>query len=229
MIVQIDAKNIDKNTIKDFVTQLVAQKLVIKKNTSQGNESYHKTSTEEDLPQPPRHSIRTLTKQNFNETSEEESVTQTNFTHNNICVNNEVFEAFYENYLEYKGYVNDILNTLIPKDDILHWIEKENTTEHSKKVKLLQNQIKDLKKENEVLKEILTSRFDFNENNVANNNVDDTWKKGKTSRSNTVNNKVNSRRFNSIGVSNKYQPIFIHEHEVNEPRIHNRMNNDVDK
>ena len=93
---------------------------MIKKNTSQGSESYHKTSTEEDLPQPPRHSIRTPTKQNFNETSEEESVTQTNFTHNNICVNNEVFEAFYENYLEYKGYVNDILNTLIPKDDILH-------------------------------------------------------------------------------------------------------------
>ena len=156
-------------------------------------------------------------------------MTQTNIIHNNICVNNDVFEAFYKDYLEYKGYVNDILNTLIPKDDILHWIEKENTTEHSKKVKLLQNQIKDLKKENEVLKEILTSRFDFNENNVANNNVDNAWKTGRTSRSNTVNNKVNSRRFNSIGVSNKYQPIFIHEHEVTEPRINNRINNDVDK
>ena len=156
-------------------------------------------------------------------------MTQTNFIHNNICVNNDVFETFYKDYLEYKGYVNDILNTLILKDDILHWIEKENTTEHSKKVKLLQNQIKDLKKENEVLKEILTSRFDFNENNVANNNVDNTWKTGRTSRSNTVNNKVNSRRFNSIGVSNKYQPIFIHEHEVTEPRINNRINNDVDK
>ena len=40
---------------------------------------------------------------------------------------------YYEDYLEYKGYVNDILNTLIPKDDILYGIEKENTTEHSKK------------------------------------------------------------------------------------------------
>ena len=53
-IVQVDATNIDKNTIKDFVTQVVAQKLLIKKNTSQGNESYHIiTPTEEDLPQPP--------------------------------------------------------------------------------------------------------------------------------------------------------------------------------
>ena len=33
-IVQADATNIDKNTIKDFITQLVAQKLVRKKNTS---------------------------------------------------------------------------------------------------------------------------------------------------------------------------------------------------
>ena len=31
-----------------------------------------------------------------------------------------MFLMYYEHYLEYKGYVNDILNTLIPKDDILH-------------------------------------------------------------------------------------------------------------
>ena len=180
-IAQADATNIDKNTIKDFVTQLVAQKLLIKKNTSQGNESYHKTPTEEDLPQPPRHSIRTPTKENFNKTSEVESGTQTNFIHNNIYVKNDVFEAFYEYYLEYKGYVNDILNTLIPKYDILHRIEKKNTTEHSKKIKLLQNQREDLKKQNDIFKEILTSKFDLNENNVSSNDIDNTWKTVKTS------------------------------------------------
>ena len=36
-IVQVGAKNIDKNTIKDCATQLVAQNLLIKKNTSQSN------------------------------------------------------------------------------------------------------------------------------------------------------------------------------------------------
>ena len=131
--------------------------------------------------------------------------------------------------MEYKGYVNDILNTLIPKDDILHWIEKENVMEHSKKIRSLQNQIEDLKKENEVLKGILTSKFDFNENNVSNNNIDDTWKTVKTSRNNTVNNKGNNTRFNSIDVSNKYQPIFIYENKVTKPCINNRMNNDVHK
>ena len=93
----------------------------------------------------------------------------------------------------------------------------------------MQNQIEDLKKENEVLKDILTSKFDFNENNVSNNNIDNTWKTVKTSRNNTVNNKVNNRRFNSIDVSNKYQPICNHKNEVTEPRVNNRMNNDVDK
>ena len=44
-----------------------------------------------------------------------------------------------------------------------------------KKIKTLQNQIEDLKKENEVLKDILTSKFNFNENNVSNNNIDNTW------------------------------------------------------
>ena len=173
-VVQADAKNINETTIKDFVTQLVAQKVLIKKNTSQGNESYHKTPPEEDLPQPPRYSVRTPTKENFNKTSEVESGTQINFIHNNIYVKNDVFEAFYGDYLEYKWYVNDILNTLIPKDDILYRIEKENTKEPSEKIKSLQNQIEDLKKGNEVLKEILTSKFDFNENNVSNNNIDNT-------------------------------------------------------
>ena len=74
---------------------------MIKKTISKGNELYHETSAEEDLPQPPRHSIRTPTKENyFNITSEVEYKTQTNFIHNNIYVKNHVFEAFYDDYLE---------------------------------------------------------------------------------------------------------------------------------
>ena len=68
---------------------------------------------------------------------------------------------------------------------MIYYIElKKNITEHSKKIKSLQNQIEDL-----VLKEVLTSRFDFNENNISNGNIDDTWKTVKTSRNNTVNKK----------------------------------------
>ena len=78
-IVQVDATNIDKNTIDDFVR-------FCKKNTSEGNESYDKTPTEEDLPQLPQHSIRAPTKENFNKTSKVKPETQTNLIHNNIYV-----------------------------------------------------------------------------------------------------------------------------------------------
>ena len=81
----------------------------------------------------------------------------------------------------------------------------------------------------EILTQILILKFDFNENNVSNNNIDNTWKTVKTSRNNTVNNKVNNRRFSSIDVSNKYHPISFNKNEVTEPRINNRMNKDVGK
>ena len=64
---------------------------------------------------------------------------------------------------------------------------------------------------------------------IANNDIDDTWKTVKTNRSNNVNKKVNNRIFNSVDVSSKYQPIFIHENEVTEPHINNRMNTDGDE
>ena len=113
--------------------------------------------------------IRTPTKENFNKTLEVESGTQTDFIYNNIYVKNDIFDAFCEDYLECKSYVNGIVNTLIPRDDILHRIGKENTTKHSKKMKSLENQVEDLKKENQALKETLTSKLDINnETNITN-------------------------------------------------------------
>ena len=75
--------------------------------------------------------------------------------------------------MDYKRYVNDILNTLIPKDDISQWVKKESSTDHGKKIKSLENQIEDLKKENQVFKEKLTSDLNINnKNSIANNNID---------------------------------------------------------
>ena len=87
-------------------------------------------------------------------------------------------------------------------------MEKENTMEHSKKIKLLEDQTEDLKKENQVVKEILKSKLDINnQNNIANNYIDNTWKTvNKANQGNNVNNKDSNRRFNSIDVRNKYQP-----------------------
>ena len=209
-IAQTEATNIDKNYITDFVTKLIAQKLVIKKKTPQGYESYHKIS----------YSIRRPTKENFDKTSEEfELGTQTDFVFNNMYVNND-----------------DIINTLIPKEDSLHRSEKENTTEHRKNIELLENQIKDLKRGNQILKEILTSKFEKNNENNSNGsktlkktNTNNTWKAVKTNRVNSVDNKGNNKEFNPISVKNKYQPIFIGEKEVTEPHIDDEINNDVNQ
>ena len=101
---------------------------------------------------PPRHSIRTPPKENFNKTPEVKPGTQTDFIDNNIYVKNDVFEVFYEDHLEYKGYVNDMVNTLIPKDDILYQIERENTTEHSKNQIIRKRNRRYEKKGNQVVK-----------------------------------------------------------------------------
>ena len=116
-----------------------------------------------------------------------ETGTQTDLFYNNSYVKNDVFDAFYQGYLEYKGYVNDILNTLIPNDYALHRTKKENTVEDSKKIKSLEKQIEDLNEENQVLQEILTSKLDINnESNIANNNIDNTRKTVKANRGNNV-------------------------------------------
>ena len=56
-----------------------------------------------------------------------------------MYVKNDVFDAFYEDYIQYRGYVNDIINTLIPKEYSLHRTEKWNTTEHRKNIELPEN------------------------------------------------------------------------------------------
>ena len=60
-------------------------------------------------------------------------------------------------------------------------LKKKTLRNIVKKIISLQNQIEDLKKENEVLKEILTSKFVFNENNVSINDIDNNWKTVKIS------------------------------------------------
>ena len=175
----------------------------MKKNMSLGNESCHEILTDKDLPQPSRHSIGIPAQENFNKTLEVECAAQTDSTYNNIYVENDVFDAFCKNYLDYKY-------------DILHKIKKENIKENPKKIKSLENQIEYMKKENQVLKEILTSKVDTNNEN--NSNIDHTQNMVKANRGNNVSNNGNNRRFNSIDVRNKHQPIFIHENEVTEPR-----------
>ena len=45
-----------------------------------------------------------------------------------MYVKNDVFDAFYDDYVQYKEYMNDIINTLIPKENLP---QKQNSKEAS--------------------------------------------------------------------------------------------------
>ena len=114
LISRTEPTNIDKKSIRDFLAKLTEEKLIIKKQTTQGYESYN-LSAELHTPCPPQYSIQTPTKDNPIETSE--CGIQTELFHNNLHVKNDVFDAFYDDYIQYKEYMNDIINTLIPKEN----------------------------------------------------------------------------------------------------------------
>ena len=70
-----------KKSIRDFLANLIVEKLITKKETTQGYESHHNLSAELHTPYPPRYSIQTPTKDNPIET---ECGIQTELFHNNL-------------------------------------------------------------------------------------------------------------------------------------------------
>ena len=79
------------------MAKLREEKLITKKQTTQGYESHHNLSAELHSPYPPGYSIQTPTKDNPIETSERGI--QTELFHNNLYVKNNVFDAFYDDYI----------------------------------------------------------------------------------------------------------------------------------
>ena len=74
----------------------------------------------------------------------------------NDFVKNEVFNTFYEDYVEFKHYINDIMKPITPNSELLTSLSDENNFEKMK-IKSLEEEIKNLKNENTTLREnILT-------------------------------------------------------------------------
>ena len=174
-------------------------------------------SAELHTPYPPRYSIQAPTKDNPVETSE--CGIHTELFHNNLYVKNDVFDTFYDDYTQYKEYMNGIINTLIPKENPS---QKQNSRYYDEKVKLLEKQITELKKENCILKEILSFKPENSMKHVTGNeiiektNLDHTWHTVRKKTGNYNFNNKNSQRFISTDIRNKYQPLVIHESENEE-------------
>ena len=77
----------------------------------------------------------------------------------NDFVKNEVFNTFYEDYVECKHYVNDIMKSVTSVTSL----SDENNFE-KKKIKSLEEEIKKLKNENTTLRENILTHFKIIEN-----------------------------------------------------------------
>ena len=101
LISRTEPTNINKKSIRDFLAKLIVGKLITKKQTTQGYESYHNLSAELHTPYPPRYSIQTPTKDNPIETSE--CGIQTELFHNNLYVKINAVNTMLKNRCELFG------------------------------------------------------------------------------------------------------------------------------
>ena len=85
-----------------------------------------------------------------------------------IFVKNDVFNTFYEDYVEFKHYVNDIMKSVTPNSELLTSLSDENNLEKMK-IKWLEKEIKNLKNQNTPLRENILTQLKVTENLSGNN------------------------------------------------------------
>ena len=106
----------------------------------------------------------------------------------NDFVENQVFNTFYEDYVEFKHYVNDSMKSVTPNSELLTSLSDENNFEKTK-IKSLEEEIKKLMNENITLRENTLTQHKIFENLSGNNdgNTTNTPIKDKTKQNNDFN------------------------------------------
>lgn len=118
-------------------------------------------------------------------------------------VKNEIFDTFYEDYMEFKHYINDVIKSIIPGSELVTNLSNGNTSLQSK-IASLENEIESLRKENTNLKDDRKTYLNVIDNlsKLKNINVEDanTYKSKANSNENDESNVnwqfVNSRKNN---------------------------------
>ena len=133
----------------------------------------------------------------------------------------EMFNTFYDDYIEYKHYINDILTSIRPNDE-MNSQNKIDTQEH--KIKMLQSELENLKKENKSLIEENKSKLKIIEilsghnDNAFKSDSNNEWK---MSHKQTDSNR--SRQNKSMTYS--YNPFSVLENQQLEHPIANISDN----
>ena len=86
----------------------------------------------------------------------------------NGFVKNEIFNTFYEDYVEFNHYINDIMKSVTLNSELLTSLSDENNFEKTK-IKLLEEEIKKFKNESTTLTENILTQLKIIENLSGNN------------------------------------------------------------
>ena len=104
------ATNVDRSIIDHVIQNLLDQDLIENRPTAKGDSYFIKSNNND---------TDTVTfTDNIDDKRDTEKIpqsTQTKASMNYSYVSNEVFDTFYENYIEFKNYMDDIINDLNAK------------------------------------------------------------------------------------------------------------------
>ena len=185
------ASNIDKDFINTLIDALIKKEEIFNKKTSQGldsisiNSKSNPTNPTENSPinpdttinngdapmiepiinlekQPNSLDVNTLLISDKSNCNCSSSKPQKIFQCNDF-VKNEIFDTFYEDYVEFKHYGNDVIETITPSSDLIKNLFNENVSKQ-KKIEMLQEEIKLLRNENISLKEDIKTQMKAIEN-----------------------------------------------------------------
>ena len=139
------ATDVDPSIIDQVIQNLLNQDLIENRPTAKGDSYFIKSNNND---------TDTVTfTDNIDDKRDTEKIpqsTQTKASMNYSYVSNEVFDTFYEDYIEFKNYMDDIINDLNAKCTLN---EKKQNDNNQSKVQFLEAEILNLKKENESLKD----------------------------------------------------------------------------
>ena len=160
-----EASNIDKGAVQILISKLIDSNVITVKKTKQGQKSPFLTrdataiTTEDNTisislndgsqdaaPVDPNDNDLSVTK------PKDSGNTKPTLTSNHNFVSLDLFNTFYDDYIEYKHYVNDVIQNISSNNELGKSFEIETKSQQSK-MKLLQQEIQTLKNENKDLKE----------------------------------------------------------------------------
>ena len=159
--------NIDKDTVQILIPKLIDSNVITVKETKQGQKSLFlaKDATEiltddntvsislnngsqDATPVDPNDIDLSVSSTKPKDSGN----TKPNPTSNHNFVSLELFNTFYDDYIEYKHYVNDVMQNISSNKELGKSFENDTKTQQSK-IKLLQQEIQTLKNEKKDLKE----------------------------------------------------------------------------